>query len=69
MKKRGSLISEGNLVLNDQQIIENYAYGSHGRAITTEAINKAVAYIDKYVNTRDDLCYVGSFRKKIELPQ
>jgi chitin synthase len=66
-KKKGVAIKEEDV--EEKELIEKYAYNTQmGRAIATEAINKAIAFIDKYVATREDLCYLGSFRKQIALP-
>ena len=53
--------------ITNQQLIDLYSGNSHGRTIATQAINKGIAFIDKYLATREQLCYVGSFRKKITL--
>jgi chitin synthase len=67
LKKEGIFKTENDIT--DQQIIDDYAYNPHHcKVIATEAINKAIAFIDKYVATREDLCYLGSFRKQIALP-
>ena len=68
MKKKEAIGNEAQKELTDQQLIDTYAYGAQGRVIATEAINRAILFIEKYILAREELCYVGAFRKRIVLP-